>query len=65
MNEIERSQARLESLFGKDWLTNGMMDDPSKYGIFRNHRCWKCNDGERPCAQGDPSLCEYPRARND
>jgi hypothetical protein len=39
--------------------------DLSKTGIFRDHRCWKCNDGERPCVQSRPGLCEYPHARND
>ena len=39
--------------------------DPSKPGIFRNHSCWACKDGEKPCRQGAPNRCEYPRARND
>ena len=43
--------------------------DPQRHakgtGIFRDHRCWKCEDGERPCAQGHPHRCDYPRARND
>lgn len=39
--------------------------DHSKEGIFVYHRCWKCGDGERPCAQDNPNNCEYPRARND
>jgi len=38
---------------------------PYMGGIFRDHRCWKCNDGERPCVNGHPNRCEYPRARND
>jgi hypothetical protein len=37
----------------------------TKTGIFRDHRCWKCNDGAKPCANGSPSRCDYPRARND
>lgn len=39
--------------------------DPTKVGIFRDHRCWKCDDGARPCVAGVPTRCEYPRARND
>lgn len=39
--------------------------DPTRTGIFRDHNCWKCRDGEKPCAQGAPNRCEYPRARND
>lgn len=39
--------------------------DPTKAGIFRDHRCWKCNDGKKPCAEGSPNLCGYPHARND
>lgn len=32
--------------------------------IFRNHNCWKCRDGTRPCPNGYRN-CEYPRARDD
>ena len=39
--------------------------DPSRKGIFRDHNCWKCGDGARPCANGLPNRCEYPHARND
>ena len=38
---------------------------PDLQGIFRDHRCWKCNDGEKPCAMGGTHRCDYPRARND
>jgi hypothetical protein len=34
-------------------------------GIFRDHRCWKCNDGEKPCVEVDAYRCQYPHARND
>ena len=36
-----------------------------KSGIFRDHSCWKCNDGEKPCVNGTVNRCDYPRARND
>lgn len=39
--------------------------DPSRSGIFRNHNCWKCNDGAKPCVQGGPHRCDYPHARNE
>lgn len=39
--------------------------DPTKEGIFRDHNCWRCNDGEKPCVNGHPHQCEYPHARND
>jgi len=42
--------------------------DPTKEGIFRDHSCWKCRDGELPCtgrSDGDYGRCEYPHARND
>lgn len=39
--------------------------DPTREGIFRDHNCWKCNSGEKPCVVGNPSRCEYPHARND
>lgn len=39
--------------------------DPTREGIFRDHNCWKCGDGERPCPAGNPGACEFPHARND
>lgn len=39
--------------------------DHSRSGIFVYHNCWKCQDGKKPCANGNPSRCEYPHARND
>jgi hypothetical protein len=39
--------------------------DPSREGIFRDHNCWKCQNGAKPCANGSPNRCEYPHARND
>jgi hypothetical protein len=44
---------------------DGRDPDPTREGIFQNHNCWKCRDGELPCAQGAPHRCEYPHARND
>jgi hypothetical protein len=38
---------------------------PSREGIFRDHNCWKCSDGAKPCAKGHTLNCEYPHARND
>lgn len=39
--------------------------DPSRPGIFRDHNCWKCQDGKKPCVNGSPNRCDYPHARND
>lgn len=39
--------------------------DPTRDGIFRNHNCAGCADGSRPCREGDPRRCSWPRARND
>lgn len=39
--------------------------DPSRTGIFRGHNCWRCQSGVKPCVNGTPDRCEYPRARND
>ena len=39
--------------------------DPTKEGIFRDHSCWKCDDGAKPCPFGPSHLCEYPHVRND
>lgn len=42
-----------------------MGPDRTKEGIFQDHNCWKCRDGQLPCVAGHPRNCEYPRARND
>ena len=42
--------------------------DPRDPDIFRDHNCWKCQDGTRPgrCPTPDrPGNCGYPHARND
>lgn len=39
--------------------------DPTREGIFRDHNCWRCNDGAKPCVHGHPPNCVYPHARND
>lgn len=33
--------------------------------MFRDHNCAGCNDGAKPCKRGNPSHCDWPRARND
>lgn len=33
--------------------------------MFRDHNCYRCKDGEKPCVHGNPHGCEYPHARND
>ena len=38
---------------------------PDGVGIFRDHNCWKCSDGAKPCVRGATSRCEFPHARND
>ena len=35
------------------------------HGIFRDHSCWKCQDGQKLCVNGNPDQCDYPHARND
>lgn len=49
----------------KDEMEKAMGPDPTKTGIFSDHRCSWCRDGELPCRQGQPTNCDYPRARND
>ena len=46
-------------------MTDPREDDYSRKGIFRYHNCAYCKSGEKPCVKGNPSKCEYPRARND
>lgn len=38
---------------------------PTRTGMFRDHNCWKCQSGEKPCVVGNPGRCEFPHARND
>lgn len=44
---------------------DGREPDHTRTGLFVYHDCWRCGDGKRPCAQGAPTRCDYPRARND
>lgn len=39
--------------------------DPTREGIFRDHNCWRCQHGAKPCAYGNPLQCGEPHARND
>ncbi len=39
--------------------------DPSRPGIFRDHNCAYCSNGEKPCKQGGAHRCSNPQARND
>lgn len=49
----------------REHLVDPRDPDPSREGIFRDHNCWRCNNGKRPCVKGTPNRCEYPHARND
>lgn len=33
--------------------------------IFDGYTCSGCRDGEKPCREGAPNRCGWPRARND
>jgi len=52
-------------VYDKDRRTIVRASEPAKTGMFILHNCWKCKDGELPCAQGSPRQCEFPHARND
>ena len=59
------------SAYGFDGNTRNDRDefrDPReeyRHPMFRDHNCWKCREGEKPCVAGNPSRCEYPHARNE
>ena len=36
-----------------------------RHGMFRDHNCARCRNGERACVRGNPRQCEFPHARND
>lgn len=44
--------------------TDSREPDPNRFGIFRDHNCWKCKNGALPCVEGRNG-CSYPHARND
>jgi hypothetical protein len=44
-------------------LMNHFQRPPS--GFFELHRCWRCDDGAKLCAQHGYWRCEFPHARND
>jgi hypothetical protein len=46
-------------------MEKAMGPDHSRKGIFVNHNCYRCKDGEKPCVQGGAHRCEYPHARDD
>jgi hypothetical protein len=33
--------------------------------IFRDHNCYRCDNGNHRCVNYDPRRCEYLQARND
>lgn len=39
--------------------------DPTREGVFRDHNCYRCDSGAKPCATGNAGTCDYKRARND
>lgn len=41
--------------------------DPSKTGIFRDHSCYRCDSGNKPCIKGagNERQCDTLHARND
>lgn len=42
----------------------GSRKDPLQ-PIFRDHNCWACDNGKKPCREGNYNNCSYPHARND
>lgn len=60
-----RLAAKRRLVYDKSKRTIVSATDPTKTGMFVLHRCWKCNDGERPCVAGEPRQCEFPHARDD
>ena len=62
VRQLQRLVSRLHSL---EYQEKFMGPDPTKKGMFRDHRCWKCDDGRLPCAEPNQGGCSYPRARND
>lgn len=39
--------------------------DPSREGVFRDHNCYRCDSGKKPCVSGNPRNCDTLYARND
>lgn len=65
----ERRERAAPAGSGAEDAPSGALDprdpDHSRTGIFVYHNCWRCDSGAKPCANGAPSQCAYPYARND
>lgn len=50
-----------------DKLQEKMMGPRKDYRhpIFKDHNCWRCDNGKNPCVHGSYTNCPLPRARND
>jgi hypothetical protein len=64
--DLARAKAAFQLRAIEAIVTSGMepRDNP-RQPIFRDHNCWACRDGEKPCREGNYGCCSYPRARND
>jgi hypothetical protein len=40
-------------------------DDSRENSFFRLHNCYRCDNGNFRCSNGNPHQCDYPQARND
>lgn len=52
---LEADGEKLRQMTGADhgprFLTDPFID-ATKEGMFRDHSCWKCGDGAKPCPNG-------------
>ena len=62
--KLTRSQVLSELLKIEQEEAMGPRKNPLQ-PIFRDHNCWACRNGEKPCREGNYNSCSYPHARND
>jgi hypothetical protein len=55
-----------DALFGGKVVADPFTD-PTKEGIFRDHSCYRCDSGNKPCIKGKGRErdCDTLHARND
>lgn len=65
MNATDESMKTLAPILDAITRPDPRDADYSRPGIFATHNCWKCDNGKKPCANGNPNRCDYLHARND
>jgi hypothetical protein len=63
IRQLSDKNDRLEQI--AKWLDDRDGLYSPRNSMFRDHSCYRCESGAKPCVVSNPRQCEYPRARND